>query len=282
MLTPARLTLARHRRGLTAGELAGKANVSARSIGEYERGRRLPSAATTESLRTALGFPEGFLQAPEPPAPAEVGFRGRTTQSQRRRAFSACQLAVEFHAWLERTFTLPRPAVPALRYPNPETAAESVRARWRLGRKPTPNMVQLLESRGVRVFSLPADCAELETLSFWHKGTPFVALSPTASPERARFDAACELGRLVGQDGGAFAAAFLTRQPKVARRETSRVFRALREHDISPRQVAQELLLTPEDLNGLVFGLAMTAVPGGMQSTPARARLSVVRPVERG
>lgn len=355
MLTPSRLTLARRRRGLTAIELARKAGLSARTIGDYEHGRRQPGAGTTESLTTALGFPDGFLTQAEPADLPEtaIAFRavaklpGRTKAA----AISAGQLAIEFNGWLERTFTVPDPDVPTLEHPDPETAAEMVRARWGLHDKAAPNMVQLLESRGVRVFSLPADCADVDAFSFWHAGTPYVFLNPATSPERGRFDAAHELGHLVLHqarppqecEANAFAGAFLmpkagmhlknptteqvlahradwhvsalaltyrlrdlgllsqeqyaaicvelsrrgyrTSEPDgMARRETSRLLATVfREQGIKPHQVARELLLDVEELNGLVFGLVLTAVPGGGEpSARQRPRLRVVRPAERG
>lgn len=209
MLTPARLAMARSRRGLSATDLATKANLSVRSISDYERGRRQASAPTTESLTVALGFPPEFLMAPDPPELPEesVVFRKKLTSRSKAAALSAGQLAIEFNAWLERTFTLPRPDVPTLEHPDAETAADMVRARWGLGSRPAPNMVQLLESRGVRVFS--TDCHDVDAFSFWHQRTPYVFLNPATTPERARFDAAHELGRLAATDAKAFASAFL-------------------------------------------------------------------------
>lgn len=304
MLTPSRLTLARTRRGLTAAELARKSGVSAQAINAYERGQRRPKPSTTETLAAALGFPTTFLTAQEPARPQWIN-------TQNTQAAGAAQLAIEFGAWLERMFVLPQPDLPP-----PRTKADVVREKWRLGKTSAPNMVQLLESRGVRVFSLPVDCAERDAFSCWHDGTPFVFLNPTATAEQARFDAATELGTLLGHDEPQeFAAEFLmpaehlrgthhrhwyvakeafaqrtaslgitpapTLHNGMARRESSKlltkVFKALRENGTTPHQVARELMLGLEDLNGLVFGLVLTAVPGGGKpGSGQRARLTLV------
>ncbi|MET9630431.1 XRE family transcriptional regulator [Lentzea sp. NPDC006480] len=296
MFTPSRLTLARTRRGLTAAELARKSGVQARAINEYERGVRCPRPSTTESLAAALGFPEAFLTLPEPPRPQN--------SPQGAQATAAAQLAIEFNAWLERLFVLPQPDLPP-----PRTSPEQTRLAWRLDTLPAPNMVQLLESRGVRVFSLPVDCAEQEAFSCWHNGTPYVFLSPAATPEQARFDATTQLAVLLGHDEPeSFAAEFLmpenllhgtshshwhvssqqfaTRanapaEGPMARRETSKlltkVFKVLRENGTTPLHVAKELNLGLEELNGLVFGLVLTALPGGGEPGPrGRARLTLV------
>jgi Zn-dependent peptidase ImmA (M78 family) len=58
-------------------------------------------------------------------------------------------------------------------------------------------MVHLLESKGVRVYSLAMDAKEVDAFSFWRNDTPFVFLNTRKSAERSRFDAAHELGHLV-------------------------------------------------------------------------------------
>ncbi|MFD5826947.1 helix-turn-helix domain-containing protein [Lentzea sp. NPDC060358] len=298
MLTPSRLTLARCRRGLTAAELARKAGVQARAIGEYERGVRRPKAVTVEALAGALGFPEAFLAAPEPPRPQNAPPDAQAT--------AAAQLAIEFNGWLERLFVLPQPDLPP-----PRTSPDGTRLSWRLDHSPAPNMVQLLESHGVRVFSLPVDCVAQEAFSCWHNGTPYVFLTPTATPEQARFDAAVQLAVLLGHaEPHEFAAEFLMPRQELrgtdhrhwhvarerfvlranvlslahggmTRREPSKlltkVFRVLRENGTTPLHVAKELNLGLEELNGLVFGLVLTALPGGGERGPkGRARLTLV------
>ncbi|MCE6999818.1 XRE family transcriptional regulator [Saccharothrix sp. S26] len=348
MLTPSRLVLARTRRGLTAVELARKAGTSPASIGDYEHGRRRPGPATTARLTEALGFPPGFLEADDVPE-VEVAFTRQAARRQRDAAVGAARLAIGFDGWLTSAFTFPEPDVPTWEHDDPETAAEVVRARWGIPHRPAPNLVHLLEAHGVRVFSLPPDCAGAGPFSCRHAGTPYVFLDPTASPDQARFDAARELGRLTGvADPHAFATAFLlpragllagvprgpltehvvahsatwhvsparlahrlrdlgllsrtqhatvcaqlarraAGEDGLARRETSqlltKVFRALRAQGTTPHDIARELLLDVEELNGLVFGLVLTAVPGGEPGPPgggdpgppARPNLTLVR-----
>jgi Zn-dependent peptidase ImmA (M78 family) len=77
-------------------------------------------------------------------------------------------------------------------------AAEFTRAKWGLGENsPAPNMVHLLEAKGVRVFSLTPEYSDVDAFSFWHDGKPFVIINTLKSGERGRFDAAHELGHLV-------------------------------------------------------------------------------------
>ncbi|MFD1146362.1 helix-turn-helix domain-containing protein [Saccharothrix hoggarensis] len=339
MLTPSRLALARTRRGLTAVELARKAGTSPASIGDYEHGRRRPRPATTARLTEALGFPAGFLEAEDVPE-IDVAFTRPAPQRQRDAALAAARLAIGFDAWLTRAFTFPEPDVPTWEGPDPETAAEMVRARWGIPHRPAPNLVHLLEAHGVRVFSLPQDCAPAGPFSCRHNGTPYVFLDPTATPDEARFDTARELGRLTRtNDAQTFATAFLlpragvlaavprnalteqvlalsatwhvtpltlahrlrdlgllsrpqytavcahlARRPPtgMARRETSqvltKVFRTLRSQGTTPHDIARELLLDVEELNGLVFGLVLTALPGEGPTQPhPKPHLTLIR-----
>jgi Zn-dependent peptidase ImmA (M78 family) len=88
-----------------------------------------------------------------------------------------------------------------LRALDPSAAATAVRSAWALGDHPLPNLVHLMEAHGIRVYSLVEECAALDGFSFWYDGAPFVFLTYHKSAERARWDAAHELGHLVLHQG---------------------------------------------------------------------------------
>jgi Zn-dependent peptidase ImmA (M78 family) len=175
-----------------------------------------PTASALGTLASALDVPDAFLTAPdieEIPVGA-ISYRAlsKITASQRDAARSAARLAVCLSEWIDERFRLPEPGVPSLPGTDPETCAEVVRARWGLGQSPTGNMVHLLEAHGVRVFSLAADCTDVDAFSFWWKGTPFVFLNTARTAERGRFDAAHELGHLVLHSGSQSPAGSSTEQ----------------------------------------------------------------------
>lgn len=224
---PDRLTLARRRRGLTKKALADITGIADRTITAYESSERSPSDAALSTISARLRFPKAFFYR----GPVEritedgISFRAvsKLTASERDRGLAAAELALELTAWLEGRFELPAPSVPDLRHASrhPEAAADALRAHWKMGDRPIPNLIHLLEGRGVRVFSLMEDTRNLDALSFWHGSTPFMFLNTMKSSERSRFDAAHELGHLVmhshgppsgrvaEQEADAFAAAFL-------------------------------------------------------------------------
>lgn len=198
---PNRLELARRRRGKTKKVLAEEIGISQRALSAIAAGTSVPSVATVERLVEVLQFPHAFFLRDDvdAPAPEAVSFRAlsRMTARQRDKAIGASALAIELADWISARFSLPTPKVPRLRDEDPAVAAERVRRAWGLGAGRIPNMVHLLESKGVRVFSLVEDAREVDAYSFWRGSEPWVFLNTTKTAERSRMDAAHELGHLV-------------------------------------------------------------------------------------
>lgn len=199
--TPSRLVLARKRRGLTISALAERVGLSTRRLGAFENGEATPPDGTVAALSLALEFPRSFFSGPELhfPTARSASFRALTnmTAAQRDAALAAGALAMMLSTWIGERFRLPEVDVPDLRDEEPDVAAAALRAQWKLGEQPVRNMVHLLEARGVRIFSLAERCVEVDAFSLWRGSIPFVFLNTMKSGERARFDAAHELGHLV-------------------------------------------------------------------------------------
>ncbi|MGB3754341.1 MAG: XRE family transcriptional regulator [Parerythrobacter sp.] len=208
MFNPQRLTLARKRRKMTARALAGLIDVSPITISRLENGVNEPEEETVNALADALDFPRTFFFATElEELPADAAsFRSLSSMSAKERdaALSAGAIAYLFHDWVAERFNLPDSEVPDVREEaSPEAAARVVREQWGLGEQPVSNMVKLLESKGVRVFSLCEDTKNVDAFSCWRDDCPFVFLNTFKSTERSRFDAAHELGHLVLHRHGA-------------------------------------------------------------------------------
>ncbi|HZL16480.1 MAG TPA: ImmA/IrrE family metallo-endopeptidase [Polyangia bacterium] len=226
MFNPERLALARRRRGMTKKALADAAEMSVKSISDYENDHAVPSEAAVAAIGQALRFPVEFFEGPdlESPTADNASFRAMSamTASQREAALGAGTLAMVLCDWIQARFDLPKVDVPTYREIDPEAAAASVRSEWKIGVAPIRNMIHLLEVKGVRVFSLAEQCREVDAFSLWWRGqVPVVFLNTMKTAEHSRFDAAHELGHLVlhkrGTHGGregeleadAFASAFL-------------------------------------------------------------------------
>lgn len=342
--TPSRLTVARRRRGLKKNDLAAMAAITRRSVSAFESGDAVPGADTLVLLAKALNFPLEFFSSPplEEIRPTGASFRSLSTMtsSQRDSVLAAGSIAIEVNSKFEREFSLPAPNLPDLRGSSPEAAADELRAHWGIGELAIGNAIHLLESHGVRVFSLAEECKEVDGFSFWRNGTPFVFLNTFKSGERGRFDAAHELGHLMlhrhggplgrtaEREADQFGSAFLmprstviavaprmptmqgliqlkhrwgvsvgalcrrlfdlgmmsewqyrqscieiarngwrTLEPEGLPRETSQMFRkifaSLREEGVSHSGIAKELMISPSELDALVFRMVLYVIDGG-------------------
>lgn len=202
MFNPQRLIIARKRRKLTGRALASAIGVSPITISRLENDVNEPGDETIDALARALDFPRDFFCADDlDELPAEAAsFRSLSSMTARERdaALSAGVIAYLLHDWVAARFNLPVTNVPDLREDaTPEAAAQIVRTSWGLGEQPVSNMIKLLESKGIRVFSLCEETKNVDAFSCWRSDVPFVFLNTFKSTERSRFDAAHELGHLV-------------------------------------------------------------------------------------
>lgn len=199
---PSRLKLARARRMLTMKALAEAVDMTPRMISNYENGSHDVPPDTLKNIAEILDYPEKFFKGDdlEELDPNWVSFRSMKGMKsvQRDAALSAGSIAILFSEWLESRFELPETCLDDLReIGSPEESARTLRENWGLGEKTITNMIHLLESKGVRVFSLAENNKAVDAFSFWKDDKAFVFLNTFKSAERSRFDAAHELGHLV-------------------------------------------------------------------------------------
>jgi Zn-dependent peptidase ImmA (M78 family)/transcriptional regulator with XRE-family HTH domain len=201
MFNPNRLIVARKRRGLSKVALARETGISAKSIAWYESGEQIPTAANVERLARSLGFPPAFFLGADldglPLDAASFRAFSNLTVRQQEQAWGQGTLVLSVADWIDKRFRLPDPDVPRYHGVDPETAAQAVREEWGLGEQPISNMLRLLESRGVRIFSLAEEISAVDAFSFWRSDVPYMVLNTNKSAERMRTDAAHELGHLV-------------------------------------------------------------------------------------
>ena len=202
MFNAGRLSLARKRRRLTAKALAEKAGLVPDTISRLENGMHPPDEATVAKLVASLGFPASFFEQDDPEEidTGAVSFRSFSKMSARERdaAISAGSLGLELSAWVEARFSLPQADLLDMSHEtDPDIAASSLRQYWALGERPIGNLLALLETKGVRVFSLSENTASVNAFSFWRDDGPFVFLNNFKTAESSIFDGAHELGHLV-------------------------------------------------------------------------------------
>jgi Zn-dependent peptidase ImmA (M78 family)/DNA-binding XRE family transcriptional regulator len=201
VFTPSRLTLARERRQFTKKALAEAVGLSAHTVLRYESGEIEPTSDAVERLAATLEFPRQFFFEPDidqlPEGAASFRSMSAISAKERDAALAAGTLAYMLSDWVDARFDLPKADLIDLDGDTPEVAARSLREKWGLGEKPVRNMIQLLESKGIRIFSMAENTMTVDAFSAWRSERAYVFLNTMKSAERSRFDAAHELGHLV-------------------------------------------------------------------------------------
>ncbi|MBB3144958.1 Zn-dependent peptidase ImmA (M78 family)/DNA-binding XRE family transcriptional regulator [Phyllobacterium trifolii] len=197
-----RLEQARKRRRYTAKILAEKSGVAPVTLSRVINGKQTPDEQTITRLIKALDFPVEFFDQDtvDEIDVSAASFRSLTAMTARERdaALSAGSLAYEVADWLNDRYQLPVPDLIDLSHErSPSSAARTLRQHWTIGEKPIGNMIKLLESKGIRVFSLAESTKNVDAFSVWRNDEPYIFLNTFKTAERSRFDAAHELGHLV-------------------------------------------------------------------------------------
>ena len=256
---PRRLILARKRRRLTAKALADIIGISAITVSRWENGNTVPEDATLNLISKALGFPSAFFLCDDidEMTPEAASFRSLTSMSAKERdsALAAGAFAYLFSDWIAQRFNLPSTDLPNLSsQADPETGAHIVRQEWGLGNQPISSMIKLLESKGVRVFSLAENTKNVDAFSCWRDNTPYIFLNTFKSTEHSRFDAAHELGHLIlHKHGGPHQARDIDEDTKPGRGYFAKITE--REAEMEANRFASCFLMPTEDISARVRGV---------------------------
>jgi Zn-dependent peptidase ImmA (M78 family) len=202
MFNVGRLELARKRRRCTAKSLAELADVAPVTLSRIVNRQQIADEATVDKLIRALNFPRAFFFGDDIDEidGSSASFRSLAAMTARERdaALAAGQLAYEMTDWMKARFNLPSTDLLDFSHErDPSGAARMLRQHWGIGEKPIGNMIKLLETKGVRVFSLAENTRNVDAFSCWRNAEPYIFLNTFKSTEHTRFDAAHELGHLV-------------------------------------------------------------------------------------
>jgi Zn-dependent peptidase ImmA (M78 family)/DNA-binding XRE family transcriptional regulator len=202
MFNPKRLSLARKRRRLSSKALAELIGMSPVTVTRLEKANNEPESETVDLIAKKLDFPREFFFGGDVDDLGQeaASFRSLTSMTARERdaALASGSLAYLLSDYVSAKFNLPEPKLIDLSHErDPAAAARTLRQVWALGEQPVSNMIKLLESKGVRVFSLAENTRNVDAFSCWRNDIPYVFLNTYKSAERSRLDAAHELGHLI-------------------------------------------------------------------------------------
>jgi Zn-dependent peptidase ImmA (M78 family)/transcriptional regulator with XRE-family HTH domain len=205
---PQQVTFARELRGMTKKELSERIRKTPSAVSQIERGIIRPDLETFVRISMALQTPTTFFMKTSYGPPIDLNcchFRAKRATSLvlRKQSARMGEILINFIELLERKgVVFPGESISSFNC-SPETphhiekAAADLRAHWGLGLGPIPNIVRLVESKGIIVLPLFQPCVEVDAYSTWRGNRPCILMSMSKTASRARFDIAHELGHLV-------------------------------------------------------------------------------------
>jgi Zn-dependent peptidase ImmA (M78 family)/DNA-binding XRE family transcriptional regulator len=208
-----RLKLARAAAGLSLRGLAEKIGnrVSAQQIGKYERDEDVPSSGVLIALGEALGVPLDYLVGDQEMVLDGVEFRKKQITSKKEEAQVQAQALhlIERYLMVEEILGLPsaewdkprEAPFPVRELADAELAAQNLRTHWDIGIAPIPNLVELLEERGIKVLVVDSkeniDGLAAQVLRGNREPIRVMVICRGIHGERQRFNLAHELGHMV-------------------------------------------------------------------------------------
>lgn len=202
-----RLKIARLYRNLSISDLADKIGIKKQSISQFETGLTKPKVETELLLIRELQFPRSFFyQNFETTEVNKTFFRALSSASalDKKTQETKTQLVVEIYNFLCEYLGLPELDLPILDIANMdiEEIAQKSREYWGLGEKPIPNMVNLIENKGIIVSAFDVESDKIDAFTQVHdlKNYPqycVVVGNNKKSAVRRNFDMAHELGHII-------------------------------------------------------------------------------------
>ncbi len=193
---------------------AEQLGVTKQAVGQYEIGQSTPSAQVMSSIIALTRQPPAFFTAVRGRAAAGFGtpyWRGlkRMNRPDRLRISRRLEWAWDVVNYIERFIELPALNLPAIEWDfegtteeDLERVAATVRDHWGLGRGPVHHLSAVLEGNGIIIVKEPVDCDDMDAVSRWQSGRPFILCSADKDHlPRKNFDLAHELAHILLHHG---------------------------------------------------------------------------------
>ena len=213
-IVPERIREAREARGLTVEDFAEQIGVTRQAVAQFEVGQTSPAAQTMARVIAVTAQPPGFFTVARARALESFGtpyWRSlkRMSKPDRLRIARRLEWAWDVVNYLGRFVELPAVDLPSVHWDfeagtdqQLERVALLVRDHWSLGRGPIFHLAAVMEGHGIILVREPVNCEDMDAVSRWQGGRPFVLCSSDKnSLPRENFDLAHELGHLILHNG---------------------------------------------------------------------------------
>jgi len=126
-------------------------------------------------------------------------------QHHRKRILRRLEWAHDIVVYLEKFLHLPEVSLPQIDFDaatadmdDVERSADKLREHWGLGRGPVNDLSALVESNGIIFVREGVACADMDAVSCWQAGRPYILLSTEVeSGPRGAFDLGHEIAHLI-------------------------------------------------------------------------------------
>lgn len=204
-----RIQQARKACGLSLRALAEKAGVSAMAISKYERNTSVPSSGVMLSLAKALGVRSEYFFRRVSVTLENVNHREHHQLPEKEEQKVLADVKDQLERWMELDEVMPAPWSMPFSLPDElhkhisnfdqiEDVAIQMREHWNLGLNPISDLVDTLETKGIKVLITQYDGHKnFNGLSAQVNNAPVVVVGKNWVGDRQRFTLAHELGHLV-------------------------------------------------------------------------------------
>jgi Zn-dependent peptidase ImmA (M78 family)/DNA-binding XRE family transcriptional regulator len=204
-----RLHRARKAAGLSLRDLGERVGVSHAAIKKYEDGVTMPSSDILIALSRALKVRTEYFFRPDSVALEGIEYRKRSSLPKKRLDAITHEIIDQIERRIELENLFPQSPVKSFEMIDEivehlssmdqiEKVAERVRNAWCLGLDPIPDLIDVLETNGIRVFMIEADAEnKFDGLAARVNGMPIVVVGRLWPGDRQRFTLAHELGHLI-------------------------------------------------------------------------------------
>lgn len=203
-----RLVSARKMAGMSLEGLSQATGVlvSKQAINKYEKGKAMPGSEVLIALAKALGVRVDYFFRPAQVAIDGLSFRKKARLGAKEKDRITYQTLdfLQKYLEIERILSISHKAdIPIVRksirtHDDIEQAATEIRCKWNLGEAPIPQLTELLEDHGFKIYEVDGD-DNFSGLSGYAEGLeiPVIAVSKHGDCVRKRFTIAHELAHLL-------------------------------------------------------------------------------------
>ena len=204
-----RLYRARKAAGLSLRELGDKIGLTHAAIKKYEDEQTIPSSTTLIKLAKALNVRIEYFFRIESIALDHIEYRKKSSLPKKRLQAIEHEIIDQIERRIELENLYPTPPIkqfasmeglPKLLtdFSQIENVAEIVRKKWNLGYDPIPDLIDVLETHGIRVFMIDAHADfKFDGLAASVNQLPIVVVGSNWPGDRQRFTLAHELGHQI-------------------------------------------------------------------------------------